>query len=323
MPKVLAGRVRLLCRLLSSMTTLVGMSDTTLAALIHGSATATNSPVVVGVDGSSTAIRAAHWAAVEAAARQAPLLLVHVARRHSCAPEGVELIEAARQAIIDRWAQTSRTPAPSITALTLRGDPAAKLIELSKTSALLVIGSRGRGAAARALLGSVATDLAAGSQCPVAVIRPLQSGTSAVGPVLVVTDPALAGSPCTIAAAFRAAADRHSEVLAVDVARPATTASSERSNRRVDSVIEEQRHRHPAVPVRAVTYLGHPRTAIEKFSVTAQLVVVGRSRRQHWPHLADSLRTALRHTRCALLIVPEGAAQEATKSRTALGLARP
>ncbi|CCF63668.1 Putative universal stress protein [Nocardia cyriacigeorgica GUH-2] len=302
---VLVVQVRMPCRPAPTEGTLKGMSEITTASYVPDGPTKRH--VVVGVDGSSTAIRAAHWAAVEADARQVPLLLVHVARRHACAPEGADMLEFTRQAIVERWAQTSRTAPPSITALTLRGNPATKLIELSTTAELLVIGSVGRSSGARALLGSVATDLAAESRCPVAVIRPLQSGASAVGPILVVTEPALAGSPNAVAEAFQAAADRHSEVLVVDIARPTTWASSGRAiQHHAESWLDEQRRCHPAVPVRVVTYLGHPRTAIEKFSVTAQLVVVGRTLKQHWPHLTDAMRTALCHTRCAVLIVPDG-----------------
>ncbi|NEW37689.1 universal stress protein [Nocardia cyriacigeorgica] len=192
--------------------------------------------------------------------------------------------------------------------LMIRGEPATKLVELSETAALVVIGSVGGSSGARALLGSVATDLAAGSHCPVAVIRPIQSGASAVGPVVVVTEPSLSGSPAAVSAAFQAAADRHADVLVVDIARPAMRDTARAVGVDVEAVLDDLGRRYRTGRVRLVTYFGHARTAIEKFSITAQLVVVGRSRRPRQPHLGDSLRTALRHTRCAVLVVPEGTA---------------
>nr|WP_133734203.1 universal stress protein [Nocardia ignorata] len=68
--------------------------------------------VVAGVDGSPpTAIRAAQWAAVAAAARHTPLQLVHVARRPALGPRGCGILAEARQAVIGRWRQTTHTPA--------------------------------------------------------------------------------------------------------------------------------------------------------------------------------------------------------------------
>jgi hypothetical protein len=50
--------------------------------------------------------------------------------------------------------------------------PADALVEWSTRSQLVVVGTRGRGPAARALLGSTSRALLRHSACPVAVIRP-------------------------------------------------------------------------------------------------------------------------------------------------------
>lgn len=45
------------------------------------------------------------------------------------------------------------------------------MIEMSKDAELMVVGATGRGALARALLGSVSSSLVRRASCPVAVIR--------------------------------------------------------------------------------------------------------------------------------------------------------
>lgn len=274
----------------------------------------TAAPVVAGVDGSPAAIRAAQWAAIVAGARQAPLLLVHVLGRHRFAPTNTDVLDNARQAVIHRWAQTSQTPAPAITTLTLRGDPATRLIGLSATASEVVVGSAG--SLARAVLGSVATTVAAASHSPVAVIRPLYNGASAAGPVVVVTEPTDRGASQVLSAGLRAAAERRSDVVVVNITRPSTRASTPGTDGEIEALLAERRTGFPSVKTRLVTYFGHPRTAVEKFSATAQLVVVSRGRRQLWPHLHGTAHTALYHARSAVVVVPEQAGMSTVIGRS-------
>ena len=58
------------------------------------------------------------------------------------------------------------------TTAALLGDPAGRLSEASRGLDLLVCGSRGRGRAAAAILGSVSTQLVTHAQCPVLVVPP-------------------------------------------------------------------------------------------------------------------------------------------------------
>ncbi|WP_280339424.1 universal stress protein [Nocardia neocaledoniensis] len=261
------------------------------------------SPVVVGVDDSAAAIRAAQWAAVVADARCAPLHLVHVARRHVDTPASAEILDTARRAVRQRWARTSATLPPAINMLALRGDPATRLIGLSADACEVVVGSASR--TTRSMLGSVATTLAASAHCPVAVIRPPASGAAAVGPVLVVTTPTDSGASLTLSAALRAATERRSELVVVTIARPTARSSAPRAEHDIEALLADHGRRFPTVRTRLVTYFGHTRTAIEKFCATAQLVVTTRQRRPFWPPLSGMSYLTLQHTRCAVLVVPE------------------
>ncbi|WP_431955814.1 universal stress protein [Nocardia lijiangensis] len=255
-------------------------------------------PVIVGIDGSEVAVRAAYWAAMEADARQVPLQLVHIATHDEVSLEGLELVLTARRAVIDRWGRTCERPAPAIEPLVLAGDPAARLAELSAASTLLVLGDNQAGPLAGLLCGSVAATLAGAARCPVALTRPLHNAASAVGPVLVAVD---GTESQALPAAFSAAATRHSSLLVADIRRRAAADGD------LEDLIGRYQRQFPTVTVQSVTVAGDRQTALERFSVTAQLLVIARDghRRLRGP-LNPTLHLALHHTHCPVLVLPEG-----------------
>lgn len=261
-------------------------------------------PVVAGIDGSATAVRAAQWAAVAAGARNVPLQLVHVVRRRALLSRDSEILAEARRAVGDRWAQTSHTPAPEVTELTLHGDPAAGLIGLSTTASEVVVGSVGHSSAAHVLLGSVASAVASAAHSPVTIVRPLRCAAAAIGPVLVVVEPAGPGAAGALTAAMRSARERATDVVVVELTRPGPRASSA-TGEDVEGLVADLRLRFPSVRTSVLSYFGPARTALERFGSTAQLVVVPRDHRTLWPPLHSMARAALWHTRCAVSIIPD------------------
>jgi nucleotide-binding universal stress UspA family protein len=134
--------------------------------------------IVVGYDGSVPANAALDWAAAEAERRGLPLTVLHVLNQLNLTP-GVgtptwtALATDAMDAVASDGVQRARKSAPSID---IRGvthaDPVAfTLIESTRDSALLVVGTRGRGEAAGALLGSVAFAVSGHASCPVVIVR--------------------------------------------------------------------------------------------------------------------------------------------------------
>ncbi|MDR1998983.1 MAG: universal stress protein [Frankiaceae bacterium] len=144
-----------------------------------GLAGRTGGRVVVGVDGSGHSRAAIEWAADYASASEAPLTFVAVWQ-----PVPL-LYEIAYAANIDReleeqCAATLRETVAGVLGAALadqaqllveRGHPAKALIDASAGARCLVLGSRGRGAIAGALLGSVSAACAAHAHCPVVVVR--------------------------------------------------------------------------------------------------------------------------------------------------------
>jgi nucleotide-binding universal stress UspA family protein len=149
--------------------------------------------IVVGVDGSDPSHRALEWAVAEASRWGAGLTIVH-AWRFGVAPSDPTIHEATRQ--IGRAAQqllddeidfALRAGVDAAGSLVFDA-PARALIQSSRDADLLVVGSRGRGAVAATLLGSVSQACVRHARCPVVVVP--DGGPVAAPPEVTHTVPA-------------------------------------------------------------------------------------------------------------------------------------
>ncbi|MFG1676635.1 universal stress protein [Micromonospora sp. NPDC049282] len=138
---------------------------------------ATSGPVVVGSDGSESALRALGFAVERAAQRDVPLRVLRVWEPPGDRwtppdfdPEDIAASErTAAEAELARWRKTF--PDVPIEISTVPGSAAALLVEASRAAQLVVVGSRGRGGLRGMLLGSVSQQLIQHAHCPVAVVR--------------------------------------------------------------------------------------------------------------------------------------------------------
>ncbi|MBM7440248.1 universal stress protein [Streptomyces sp. HB132] len=134
--------------------------------------------VVVGVDGSVPSQQALRWAADHAQLTGAVVEAV-------CAwdtPSEIGWAGPATEAGFDlerarlRFAEGIRAvfgdvqPA-EVHEMLVQGDPSEVLVKASEGAELLVVGNRGRGGFARAMLGSVSQRCAQHARCPVVVVR--------------------------------------------------------------------------------------------------------------------------------------------------------
>lgn len=287
-------------------------------------------PVVVGVDGSASALRAVRWAAHEAQRRHALLRLVHVCYlvpvRH---PTQVAPPPAYHDAILmqgrhwlNQAAGTARTAVPDLALSTdLRdGITADVLVGESATAQLVVLGSRGLGGFTGLLVGSVAVALSAHSHCPVVVVRASTADgpPPEAGPVVVGVD----GSTLSEAAvefAFEAAAARKVPLLAVhtwvDVDMAGAWAALPRTidwdrveaeeTRLLDNVLAGWVDKFPDVEVRRVVERDRPRRVLLQHAADAQLVVVGSRGRSGLTGLGlgSVSQSLLRHAECPVVVV--------------------
>ncbi len=136
--------------------------------------------VLVGVDGSPSAMRAVRWGAAEAARRETPLRLViafawphHVLGRTGGQAEMHRevLLTAAREQLgVAAAAAIADEPGLDVQQQLIVGSPIPVLVAEAARAQLLVLGDRGRGQVERLLVGSVATALVSQAPCPVVVI---------------------------------------------------------------------------------------------------------------------------------------------------------
>ncbi|MCS7006366.1 MAG: universal stress protein [Thermoleophilia bacterium] len=122
-------------------------------------------PVICGVDGSELAARAVAVGLDLASTFRSDLVLVHVVSDEGERREG-ELLLA--DAAVSAQLGTSAERVVRV------GDPAVELARLAgeRAAALLVVGTRGRGPLASAVLGSVTLGLVEHAPCPVVVVPP-------------------------------------------------------------------------------------------------------------------------------------------------------
>lgn len=161
----------------------------------------TRQRIVVGVDGSEGARAALVWAVTEAARRGADVEVVTAfdfdfywldpyLKDRQRIDEIRSETESRATAVVDAVRQDPEVAGlpgaadVGIRVLVTGGAPAKHLVELSEGAALLVVGSRGRGAVRSAIGGSVALHCSAHATCPVVVVHP--TTVPAEGPLRVV-----------------------------------------------------------------------------------------------------------------------------------------
>jgi nucleotide-binding universal stress UspA family protein len=135
---------------------------------------------VVGIDGSQPSRLALQWAMRQAELTGATVDAIHawdVPAIYGMTPlvvmpDGME--NAAERMVTDTVLEEAGAhPVVSVRGRAVRGHPAAVLIGAAGGADLLVVGSRGHGGFAGALLGSVSQHCIHHATCPVVVIRRL------------------------------------------------------------------------------------------------------------------------------------------------------
>jgi nucleotide-binding universal stress UspA family protein len=130
--------------------------------------------VVVGIDGSSAAVRAARWAVGEVAHSDVPLRLLNVRELSPQASRGDrdDVLMAAEDAVYGAYAAIEAMGIPvKVEMEIIEGSPVSALIEATDSTLLLCIGNTGAGNGSSAGFGSTAVKLVHSAHCSVAIVR--------------------------------------------------------------------------------------------------------------------------------------------------------
>ena len=128
--------------------------------------------IVVGVDGSEHALRAAEWAAQEAE-RTGDVLEIHAASYGGFVYATPHEVKETLDRFVDEARGVVEKVAPGVKtkAVLHEGSPVTSLVAASKGADLVVVGTRGVGGFKGLVLGSTSNQVVAHAHCPVAVIR--------------------------------------------------------------------------------------------------------------------------------------------------------
>lgn len=281
-----------------------------LVKIVHlavGGDMAAQEPVLVGIDGSSSARTAAGWAGREAELRKAGVHFVMVNDGSTTDDE----LRSTLTGITQDFRQVH--PDIAIQETITRGHPAQELLRQSAQAQLLVVGSRGRSAFKAALLGSVSARVAMHAQCPVVVARAYTTD----GPVVVGLDDSQ-NSRAALQFALDAGTARGVDVVAVQAWQVAGAEfsvvppldielqDSRQTARRIlaDQTAGWDEH-YPSVTLRRRTQRGHPVEVLADAAIGAQLLVVGHRGRGGFPGmlLGSVASGVLHHAQCPVAVI--------------------
>ncbi|WP_433519330.1 universal stress protein [Nonomuraea sp. CA-143628] len=277
--------------------------------------------IIVGVDGSMTARAAVEWAVNDALRMGEPLRIVHavdrspyqIGRFPNAALPDVLLREGHR--ILREALALARERQPDVEVMTrdVEGAPAEVLREQAREASEIVLGSRGLGGFAGALLGSVSTHVAGQVGCPVVVVR--GDHRPVRGEVVVGVDDSPA-CEAALAYAFRQAELRgaalrvvHAWQLPVHAYAPGVPYEMDEVRIAQHQIVRDRvgtfKRGYPRVRVVEDVQPAQPVEALTDASAGADLLVVG----SHGHGTVGAMllgsvsRGVLHHTRCPVAVV--------------------
>ncbi|MEW9531758.1 universal stress protein [Microbispora sp. NPDC049125] len=277
--------------------------------------------IVVAVDGSPASLAAVEWAVDDAVRVRAPLRIVHVVDRFPyeitkfpdpglgdhLARTAARILQKGRETALDR------NPGVAVTTAILEGRPARALCQQAGEAAELVLGTRGMGGFAGAVVGSVSMHVAGHAPGPVVVVRHLPE--PARGEIVVGLDDSPACRPA-LAYAFEQARRRASSMRAlhawqmpVHVYAPEIPYDMDEIRTAQHAVaaglLGEWREEYPDVKVIEDVRCAHAVEALVDASSGADLLVVGSHGRGALGSavIGSVSRGVLHHAHCPVAVV--------------------
>ncbi|HTY29117.1 MAG TPA: universal stress protein [Mycobacterium sp.] len=273
--------------------------------------------IVVGVDGSRGAVRAAVWAIDEALSRDIPLRLVYAVEPQdsdAADPQDAERRLASAELAVRYAADTVEAiERPVKVEIEISpGQPTATLIEASRSAAMICVGAVGLKHFDHNRIGSTAISLVSSAHCPVAIVRGSEQATrQEPGWVVVELDESpdsagvlqcgveearLRGAPLRVLGSWQS---RYTDVHDTKAVADGNRMVRAQLDRRISS----WKHNYPDLDVRPVAIHGSVVNYLAKHGDDIQLVVVG-ARNAHGVEelLGPTGSAALQNTDCSVLV---------------------
>jgi nucleotide-binding universal stress UspA family protein len=272
--------------------------------------------VVVGIDGSRTALQAAIWAVDEAVSRDIPLRLVYAIDPDLATGSDTQAaardLATAEIAVRQAFTAVESTDKPvKIEVEILQARPVRALKEASRWAAMLCVGSMGLKHSGQGRIGSTAAALATCAHCPVAIVHghpPLPADGS-----WVVAE--LSESPTSDGALRRALEEarlRQAPLRVLTTWRSrytdihdnrAVAEGNRLAKARLDRRLDEWRTRYPDLDVEAVAVHGNFLNYVRANAESIQLLVIAHDRAHGIAELLGPPGcSALRDGNCSVLI---------------------
>jgi nucleotide-binding universal stress UspA family protein len=272
--------------------------------------------VVVGIDGSRSALDAALWAVDEAVSRDIPLRLLYAIDPDGTVgtdPEdAARALARAEVAVRHAFTAVESTDKPvKIEVEILQDRPTRALLEASRRAAMVCVGSMGLKHSAQGRVGSTAATLASSAHCSVAIVRghdphhaeqqwvvaELDESAASDGVLRCALEEAhLRGAPLRVLTTWQSRfTDIHDRRAVADGNRLAKAQLERR--------LAQWKKRYADVDVRAVAVQCNTVNFLTKHASSIQLLVVGHERAQGVTALVGTPGyAALQNADCSVLI---------------------
>jgi len=267
----------------------------------------TSASIVVGIDGSRTAVRAALWAIDEATSRDIPLRLVAAANSPAERADAELAVRSAASAV-----EATGRPVALETHV-FDGEPTPILLKHSGTAAMVCVGAVGRTHFDRNRVGSTTGALVAAAHCPIAVVRGDNESVAEPGGWVVVELDETPDSAAVLQFGVAEARLRHAPLRVLgawqsrytDVHDSHAVADGNRLVRsQLDRRLSQWRHLYPDLDAKPVAIHGSALSYLSKHANEIQLVVVGAPNATGVGELLGPMGlTTLNDTDCTILVI--------------------
>jgi len=258
--------------------------------------------VVVGIDGSRSAVRAALWAVDEAITRDIPLRLVSIVEpkpgESPNSQQSARDVAAAELSLRYAHAAVDATGRPvKIETELTHAHAAACLRSESSAAAMICIGDYGLRHFDAKRIGSTAKALVSSAHCPVAIIRGNDSTKPVAAGWVVAELDATHDNTAVLAAAAEEARLRHGPLRVV-------SAWQSYDQIRLDRRLSYWKTQYPDLDIEPVSVHGSPLTYLATHAASIQLVVIGAHQMQATGEVLGPMAAAnLRNADWATLVI--------------------